>query len=534
VLGNKVWILLVVAVASFSWVSDSFATDILVEFDKSEYDTGDELTLTGFIPEFTMPIVAVSIYDPNGTILSANNLEIDEDGLFSKTFSLDSPFFDVPGKYTVKIDYKKTSQEEFFVISGQETSNDATLEDVIEPEIILLTTEKEVYTDGDTVKITGIVSALDSPTVLIGIYDPFGTPAGFYFGTIDDNLEFSTSFLVKAGVNFKIDGIYSIKAHYAEKEISTNFEFYENKPKPIDDKPKPIDDKPKPIDDKPKPIDDKPKPIDDKPKPIDDKPKPIADDKEKKNSNKDNNSVIQTEPKEKQKKNESNSVIKETIQSKENTSTPKEPEPKSDNLSVEDVELGKLLNQINLNCDRSKYADTISYYDGMGPALYRLCKFDSSIEVFSESLSKDPNNVEILTNKGSALGKLGYHNEAILHYDRALSIDPNFFPALNNKANSFAVMGDYEEAITLYSKALAKNPNYFTARQNLELVLSELPQDNFQPINQQNPKNIPQTNQQDSSDDTKLTPSSNEKSENLFEQLGSMFSSLGSLLGISN
>jgi tetratricopeptide (TPR) repeat protein len=521
-----VWILLVVAIGSFSLVSDSFATDILVEFDKSEYDTGDELTLTGFIPEFTMPIVAVSIYDPNGTILSANNLEIDQDGLFSKTFSLDSPFYDTPGKYTVKIDYKKISQEEFFLISGQESSPDLILEDVIEPEIILLTTEKEAYTDGDTVKISGIVSTFDSPTVLIGIYDPFGTPAGFYFGTIDDNLEFSTSFLAKAGVNFKIDGIYSIKAHYAEKEISTNFEFYEKTPQPIDDTPQPIDDTPQPIDDTPQPIDDTPQPIDDT-------PQPIGNDNEKKNSNKDN-SIIQTEPKENPKKNESTSVIKETTQSKENTPTPKEPKPKSDNLSVEDVELGKLLNQINLNCDRSKYTDTISYYDGMGPALYRLCKFDSSIEFFSESLSKDPNNVEILTNKGSALGKLGYHNEAILHYDRALSIDPNFFPALNNKANSFAVMGDYEEAITLYSKALGKNPNYYTARQNLELVLSEMPQNIVQPINQQNPKSIPQTNHQDFFTDTKQTFSSKEKPEDLFEQLGSMFSSLGSLLGISN
>ncbi|MFB5615510.1 MAG: tetratricopeptide repeat protein, partial [Candidatus Nitrosomaritimum yanchengensis] len=237
-----------VTIASFSLVSESFATDILVEFDKSEYSTGDDLTFTGFIPEFTMPIVAVSIYDPTGKILSANNLEIDEDGLFSKTLSLDSPFYDAPGKYTIKIDYKKISQEEFFVISGQEPSSDLFLEDLIEPEIILLTTEKEVYTDGDTVKITGIVSTLDSPTVLIGIYDPFGTPAGFYFGTIDDNLEFSTSFLVKAGVNFKIDGIYSIQAHYAEKEISTTFEFYEKSEKPVDEKPKPVDEKPKPVD----------------------------------------------------------------------------------------------------------------------------------------------------------------------------------------------------------------------------------------------------------------------------------------------
>ena len=42
---------------------------------------------------------------------------------------------------------------------------------------------------------------------------------------------------------------------------------------------------------------------------------------------------------------------------------------------MEDIELGKLLNQIKLECDSSTYADTISYYDGMGPALYRLCQF---------------------------------------------------------------------------------------------------------------------------------------------------------------
>ena len=578
-LGNKVWILLVVAITSFSLIDDSFATDILVEFDKSEYDVGDDLTFTGFIPEFTMPIVAVSIYDSDGKILSANNVDIDEDGLFSKTISLDSPFYDVPGKYTLKIDYKKISQDEYFVISGEESSSDPILEDVIEPEIILLTTEKDLYVDGDTVKITGIVSALESPTVLIGIYDPFGTPAGFYFGTINENLEFSTSFLVKAGVNFKIDGIYSVQAHYAEKETSTIFEFYdkpkttedkpkttedkpkttedkpkttedkpkttedkpkttEDKPKTTEDKPKTTEDKPKTTEDKPKTTEDKPKTTEDKPKTTEDKPKTTEDkpktiDNEKKNPVYDNESIIPTNTKEKPTKNENDSILKEPEPKTENKITSKETKPKSDNLSVEDVELGKLLNQINLNCDRSKYADTISYYDGMGPALYRLCKFDSSIEVFSESLSKDPNNIEILTNKGSALGKLGYYDEAILHYDRALSIDPNFFPALNNKANIIAAMGDHEEAITLYSKALLKNPNYLTAKQNLELVLSEIPQEKTQPIKQENPTKLSPISQENTHPITKQT-TSKEKHEDIFEQLGSMFSSLGSLLGISN
>ena len=102
------------------------------------------------------------------------------------------------------------------------------IEETIEsspPEIILLTTDKSLYTDNDTITITGSVSTLDSPTVLIGIYDTFGAPAGFYFGNINSDLEFSTSFLAKADVNFKVDGTYSIKAHYAESSKTSSFEF---------------------------------------------------------------------------------------------------------------------------------------------------------------------------------------------------------------------------------------------------------------------------------------------------------------------
>ena len=84
------------------------------------------------------------------------------------------------------------------------------------PEIIIFILTKNNTLTKIVIKITGLVSVLDSPTVLIGVYDPFGMPAGFYFGTIDSNLEFSTSFLVKDGVNFRVDGTYSIKAHYAE------------------------------------------------------------------------------------------------------------------------------------------------------------------------------------------------------------------------------------------------------------------------------------------------------------------------------
>ena len=524
-LGNKLGILLVVAVISFSTTSEIFADEIFVEFDQSEYDTGEILILSGSIQGFSMPIVAVSIYDPDEKILSANNLELDIDGNFYKIISLDSPFYDSPGDYKVKIDYRQISKEAFFTISGDISEPDSILEEETIPEIVLLTTDKEMYTDGDTVKIIGIVSSLESPTVLIGIYDPFGTPAGFYFGTIDNNLEFSTSFLAKAGVNFKIDGMYSIKAHYADMEVTSVFEFYEESPGSSDDNSNSSDDNSNSSDDNSNSSDDNSNSSDDNSNSSDDNSNSSDDNS---NSSDDNSNSSDDNP-----KTNENSIV-EPSESKEDrsytypseTTSPR----KTDNLSVEDIELGKLLNQINLKCDKSTYSDTISYYDGMGPALYRLCKFENSLQFFNESLSQDPYNVEVLTNKGSALGKLGYYNDALLHYNKAIEINSNFLPALNNKANTLASIGNYEEAVSLYAKVLGQNPSYTAARQNLEIVLSEIPQKNNLPLQNQisfqNENNSVILVSVENPDQIKLQK---EKPQDFFEQVDSMLSSIVSL-----
>ena len=109
------------------------------------------------------------------------------------------------------------------------------------------------------------------------------------------------------------------------------------------------------------------------------------------------------------------------------------------------------------------------------PALYRLCKFDSSLNFFNDALINTPNDVEILVNKGSTLGKLGYFSEAIVYYDHAINIDPNFLPAKNNKANALANMGNFDDAILLYSEILKKNPGFLPAQKNLDTALSLTP-----------------------------------------------------------
>ena len=368
------------------------------------------------------------------------------------------------------------------------------VEDFEESEITLLYTDKKQYTDKDLIKITGLVSTLDSPTVLIGVYDPFGMPTGFYIVSIDSDLEFSTSFPVKAGVNFRTDGTYSIKAHYAETKATSFFDYYEILQPVIEETIK---------------------------EPVE----PIEESVEDEIISDVTNISLDKQIIKEESNDNYESVKKNPIISNPKKITLTTELKKHDNLTVEDIELGKLLNQINLKCDSSTFTDTISYYDGMGPALYRLCKFDSSLNFFNDSLINKPNDVEILVNKGSTLGKLGYFSEAIIYYDQALSIVPDFLPAKNNKANALANLGNFDEAILLYTEILVKNPNYTAAEKNLEIALSKTVESETENVVYQQSA-LPEK--------TISFEIKKQKPTNFFEELSLVFSSLGSLFGFLN
>ena len=155
-LGHFLGIILVLAVASTVIVTDVFADSIMVEFDKELYYPNDSLLFSGTVTDIGMPIIAMSVYDPDGKILSANNIEISSDKTFFKSLSLDPPFYEKIGEYTIKLDYGQISDNYYFIVDG-ENSKDVELvvkEDLeIYPEIILLNTDKEEYADNDVITI---------------------------------------------------------------------------------------------------------------------------------------------------------------------------------------------------------------------------------------------------------------------------------------------------------------------------------------------------------------------------------------------
>lgn len=471
----SILILQALAIPIFAEENINDSKYLMLETDKPEYQVGEMITISGFVEEKKMPVVALRIFDPYGEILSAHQLEIESDNTFSKTILLASPFYDDEGDYTISVNYGKLQAETNFkmVSVGKDkplVKNDS---QTLFPEIIALFTDEEVYQDGDTVTIYGLVSEKNEESVLVGIYDPFGTPAGFYFGNVDSNLEFTVSFLVKAGVNFKTEGTYSISAFYGDSEEVTNFEFVkQNKNKtPIEEK------------------------------------KTSDDIKSYKSNEKTTDD-----------KNDKPALSNNNI--KNPTTNP------SKNLSVEDIELGVMLNQINLKCDRNEFVDTISYYDGMGPALIRLCKYSDAIFYYDQSLLKEPNNVDTLTNKGSALAKMGLYEEAIKYYNSALAVNPTNYFTLNNKANALANLGNFQEAFSLYKKALDVGGDNPIVLQNLEKALDKsiTLQMKNEPIILKN-----DTLAQDSimESEKNLIKTSNQQTENIFDQLGSILSSIG-------
>lgn len=500
--------LILILSVSFPVVFGDDSGGIIVSTDSEFYETGELLFITGQVEEKKMPILALRIFDPNGSILSANNVEIEDDNSFSKMVSLDSPFYEKPGIYTIKIDYGKLDKAITFEIRSDDYVDETIFEEIEEviPELTSLVTNKVAYTDNDTITISGTVNSIADPTVLIGIHDPFGVPTGFYFGEINSNNEFSANFLAKAGINFKIDGTYTVLAHYGESKKEISFDFVEsNQPEIIEAETENEIEEPTPkIIEAEDPEEPK------RPKIAEVIPKPAP-----------------------------SIVIKEKVSETKDTSIPEKklPKPipekkpiKENNLSVEDIELGILLNQITLNCDQNDYMDTVSYYDGMGPALIRLCKYSEAISFFDQELVDDPNNIQSLTNKGAALAKLGHFEEAILHYDHALEINPSFVPALNNKGNALSQLWKFDEAINIYNTAKNLDPNNKILNKNLALSESR-----FVPLdeNQKPIFELPTQNTQSKTIEKfeEIKSIKDSKEPDFFEQIGIVFSSIGSIFG---
>lgn len=457
---------------------------VVVATDKPQYLPGETMEVFGYVLERKMPVIAMSIYDPDGVILSANNVEL-QDNSFAKTISLDSPFYDKSGIYLIEFDYGKNTDSLTFEIVGTAPEPEPQHLPQVKPEVIFLDTDKYTYSDNEFITVSGIVSEIDEPTILIGIYDQSGFPTGFYTPQISTDLEFSVSFLAKNGVNFKTAGKYYAKAHYGESEQQVEFEFV-GSPQIL---------------------------------PQNSKSSAHPHMVQTQHGIPQDNQKTLTTPQTPSPQVTPTKLIDNGSTQIISSDNDSHQEDEADNLSVEDRELGEMLNKMILSCDVNEYSYIILYYDGMGPALMRLCNYEEAISYFDDSLIKDPNNIEALTNKATAHAKLGHLDVAIEYYNIVLESDPEFVPALNNKANALAQLGRIDEAISIYESIQNQDSHVQT---NLQKAKENLVQSNKKPHEQQVVSPVIEVSTQI---EVPKADHESAKSVNFIDQIGNIFAS---------
>ena len=125
-LGYFAGIMLVLTALTPFVLTDVFADSIIVDFDKAAYFLGDPISLWRNSWLWNACYCNEYLWS-RWKILSANNLEITSENP-SKTLQLDSPFYEKPGEYNVKLNYGQISQEHYFSIEDE----------FVESEIIIL------------------------------------------------------------------------------------------------------------------------------------------------------------------------------------------------------------------------------------------------------------------------------------------------------------------------------------------------------------------------------------------------------------
>jgi tetratricopeptide (TPR) repeat protein len=86
-------------------------------------------------------------------------------------------------------------------------------------------------------------------------------------------------------------------------------------------------------------------------------------------------------------------------------------------------------------------------------------KNQEALELFTQLLSNDPENINAWNGKGNALFNLGKNDDAMTAFDKAIAIDADYYHAYIGRGNVFLALGDNEEAMKAFDKALSIDPN---------------------------------------------------------------------------
>jgi tetratricopeptide (TPR) repeat protein len=118
------------------------------------------------------------------------------------------------------------------------------------------------------------------------------------------------------------------------------------------------------------------------------------------------------------------------------------------------------------NSSISQNPNNILMYTNRGFEKYIRNDFQGAIEDFTKALALNPGYAAAYNNRGTVYSAEGDLEKAIKEYDKAIDLDPKYAEAYNNRGKAYADKGDYDHAILNFNKTIELNPNYAEAYKN--------------------------------------------------------------------
>lgn len=154
-----------------------------------------------------------------------------------------------------------------------------------------------------------------------------------------------------------------------------------------------------------------------------------------------------------------------------------------------------------------------------GNKAFQKGDYQNAVDLYNEALKINPQNEYAKVNKAIAFNKANKNEEAEKAYNEALKTvkDLDLKSRINyNKGVNVAREEKYKEAVEDFKSALRNAPTDTQARENLQLALNKLKQE--QQKNQQQDKDQDQQNQPENQDKNQQQPNEGDRNNNMSKE----------------
>ena len=157
-------------------------------------------------------------------------------------------------------------------------------------------------------------------------------------------------------------------------------------------------------------------------------------------------------------------------------------------LSAEEQLIEGVMNKAYVARVTEKYADAYGLFNAVtlidpkhseawhhkGWSLFRLGRYEESIQAYDEALRLKNDNFLTWNNRGFAFTRLGKFEEALSSYEKAIRLNPDEARPWWNTGYALAGLGRYEEAVEAYNKAIQRKSDDALTWSNKGYALSKL------------------------------------------------------------